>query len=71
MKVLVNHELCQGHARCYALAPELFELDDDGYIRPGDIDIPQVHQTLALRAVRACPECALALADDATAAMEG
>jgi len=71
MKVLVNHELCQGHARCYALAPEVFDLDDDGYIRPGDIDVPEAHEALALRAVRACPECALTLEGDTIAAAEG
>jgi ferredoxin len=26
----VNRERCQGHARCFALAPELFELDEWG-----------------------------------------
>ena len=30
MKVHVDQELCQGHGRCYALAPELFEPDDLG-----------------------------------------
>ena len=25
MRVEVNSDLCQGHNRCYALAPELFE----------------------------------------------
>ena len=26
--VRINAEKCQGHARCHALAPELFELGD-------------------------------------------
>ena len=30
MRVEVNTELCQGHNRCYALAPELFDVDDYG-----------------------------------------
>ena len=30
MRVEVNSELCQGHNRCYALAPELFDVDDYG-----------------------------------------
>ena len=30
MKVRVDDTLCQGHGRCYALAPELFEPDDIG-----------------------------------------
>ena len=30
MKVWVDAEKCQGHNRCYALAPELFDVDDYG-----------------------------------------
>ena len=31
MRVHVDPEKCQGHNRCYALAPELFDVDDLGY----------------------------------------
>ncbi len=31
MKVSVDSSKCQGHARCHALAPDAFDLDDDGY----------------------------------------
>ena len=31
MIVRVIAEKCQGHNRCYALAPELFDVDDLGY----------------------------------------
>ncbi len=30
MKIHVDAEKCQGHNRCYALAPELFDVDDYG-----------------------------------------
>lgn len=30
MRVRVDQEKCQGHGRCYALAPNLFESDDYG-----------------------------------------
>ena len=30
MKVSIEAEKCQGHNRCYALAPELFDVDDYG-----------------------------------------
>ena len=33
LKVGVDRARCQGHARCNALAPELFELDDLGNAR--------------------------------------
>ena len=30
MKIHVNPDKCQGHNRCYVLAPELFDCDQDG-----------------------------------------
>ena len=30
MKIRVDPDKCQGHARCYGLAPELFDVDDYG-----------------------------------------
>jgi ferredoxin len=31
MKVQIDPGLCQGHGRCYDLAPDLFGADDEGY----------------------------------------
>ena len=31
MRVRVDQEKCQGHNRCYALAPDVFDVDDLGY----------------------------------------
>ena len=31
MRVVVDREKCQGHNRCYALAPEVFDVDDLGF----------------------------------------
>ena len=30
MKIRVDPDKCQGHARCYGLAPEIFDVDDYG-----------------------------------------
>jgi len=32
MKIIVNSKACAGHARCNHVAPELYLLDDNGYI---------------------------------------
>ena len=64
MKIKVSHEKCAGHARCWALAPDIFELDDSGYILPNDIDVPEGQEQLAQRGVRSCPERALAIMAD-------
>ena len=29
--VSVDGSRCQGHARCFAFAPEVFDFDDEGY----------------------------------------
>jgi ferredoxin len=31
VKVQISSERCQGHGRCYDLAPDLFGADDEGY----------------------------------------
>ncbi len=31
MKITYDREACQGHNRCYVLAAELFDTDDEGY----------------------------------------
>lgn len=68
MRIQVKPNVCQGHARCYALAPQIFQLDDSGYILPDDIEVPEGQEALALRGVRSCPEKALVVADGPDAA---
>jgi ferredoxin len=64
MKIRVLNNKCQGHARCWTLAPEIYQLDDSGYILAGDIDVPPGKEQLAARGARACPERALEVITD-------
>ena len=60
MKVIIDAVKCQGHARCLALAPELFDTDDLGYgfvIADGEVLGDQERN--ARRAVSNCPEHAI------------
>lgn len=60
MKVHVDQELCQGHGRCYATAPDLFEPDDIGNGHEiGDGSVPAGSQDHARVAVANCPERAI------------
>jgi len=59
MRIIVHNAKCQGHARCWAQAPDIFELDDEGYILPGDINVAERDELLASRGARSCPERAL------------
>lgn len=60
MRVHVDQEKCQGHNRCYALAPELFDVDDLGYATEiGDGTVPAELEDKARLAVSNCPEHAI------------
>jgi ferredoxin len=65
MRVNLDTEKCQGHNRCYALAPELFDVDDYGTaVLLIDGDIPAELHEKARLAVANCPEYAITLEDD-------
>lgn len=61
MKLKVNSDLCQGHGRCYALAPELFDLDENGHAQALDIEIDESNKERANLARLNCPEGAISL----------
>jgi ferredoxin len=63
VKIVVDHERCQGHGRCYDLAPEIFDADDDGHVTvlTPDAQVTADAEPQALLAVRNCPERALSL----------
>jgi ferredoxin len=58
---------CQGHGRCYSLAPDLLESDDEGFvtIAGGDpIELSDDQRALADELVGTCPEGAIVVLDD-------
>ena len=62
-RVAVDRERCVGSGTCEALAPEVFEVDDDGVLvvhrsQPADGELGDVED-----AVQACPTRALSLAE--------
>ncbi|GAA0387276.1 ferredoxin [Microbispora corallina] len=60
MKVRIDPQRCQGHGRCYDLAPDLFGEDDEGYGQViGDGTVPQDQEHAARLAVSNCPERAI------------
>jgi ferredoxin len=65
MKVKVDSEKCQGHNRCYLLAPGLFKVDDYGYAKEkGDGTVPPDMKEKAELAVKNCPEKAIFIVED-------
>ena len=60
MKLRIDPERCQGHGRCYDLAPGLFGDDDEGYgMVLGDGVVPPDLERDARLAVANCPEQAI------------
>ena len=64
MRVTIDHERCQGHGRCFAIAPDLFESDELGNgLVVGDGTVPADRAAPAALAVANCPEGAVAIED--------
>jgi ferredoxin len=60
MKVSINEDLCEGHARCQAAAPEVFEVREDlSYVKPGMESVPEELRAKVERAARLCPRQAV------------
>jgi ferredoxin len=65
LKIRVDQEKCQGHARCKSLAPELFELDEFGNAHEiGDGTVPKGLEDTAWLAQTNCPEIAIDIIED-------
>ncbi len=65
MKIKYNRDACQGHNRCYMLAPELFDTDDEGYaILLVDGTVPPELEEKAQLAADNCPEYAIEVIAD-------
>jgi ferredoxin len=64
MKIKVDFDLCESNALCEAMAPEVFELDDDDYlVVKTDQTTPENIEDVK-RAVAACPRAAITLVED-------
>jgi ferredoxin len=61
MKINVDTDRCTGHGVCESLAPEIFEVGDDGIVHLLTTDLSE-HQRPSLEsAVAECPTQALRL----------
>jgi ferredoxin len=65
-KVRVDSEKCQGHNRCYAMAPGMFKVDEYGYATAQGEGLleDQDDVELAERAVENCPERAIFIIEE-------
>jgi ferredoxin len=62
VKVKVDVDRCQGHGRCYAVAPEVYAMDDVGYGKEiGDGTVPAGLEAKAQLGADNCPEQAITI----------
>jgi ferredoxin len=61
MKIVVDKKLCSGHARCNAVAGDVYELDDDGYCAITELEVPAELEASAIKGAEACPERAISI----------
>ena len=65
LRIRVDPEKCQGHNRCKALAPALFELNEFGNASAAnDGWVPADAVELARLAIDNCPEFAIEVVED-------
>ncbi|TQC44510.1 ferredoxin [Rhodococcus sp. WS4] len=69
MRISIDRELCEGNAVCEALAPLVFDLDENDQarvlaeaLRP-DGEVSVDHRALVERAVEGCPRLAISVTD--------
>ena len=62
MRIEIDNDRCTGHGRCYALAPEVFEPDNEGHsIVLCEEEVPPEYEAKARLGVDNCPEQAIAI----------
>ncbi len=61
MKAIVDHSLCEGHAKCMDNVPEVFEVRDDDRSYTLLDEIPEELRAKVARAVQVCPRAAIRL----------
>ena len=60
MKLVLDPDACQGYGLCQNVAPDLIDLDDDGYAELfGDGSVPGGQDVTAHQAAAMCPAQAL------------
>lgn len=61
MRIVVDTGMCSGHARCHATAPQVYDLDELGYVDLRSAEVAPADEAAARRGAQACPERALSV----------
>ncbi|MCU0310867.1 MAG: ferredoxin [Acidimicrobiales bacterium] len=63
MRVEFDADACTGHGRCYAIGPEFYDADDDGYCVDPTGTVPAGLEAAARRGAENCPENAITIVE--------
>lgn len=64
MRAICDTALCQGHGRCEAMAPDVYTLDENGYLATEITEVPEGLEEQARLGAEACPEEAIRIVDE-------
>jgi ferredoxin len=63
MRVIIDPDRCDSTGLCAAIAPEVFEIDEQDELRIHTESLDQVDRQTLEQAARACPKLAITLGD--------
>ncbi|WP_330287176.1 ferredoxin [Streptomyces sp. NBC_00576] len=64
--IRVDAEVCQGYSLCHAMAPDVYEIDENtGFNGMGEFEVHERLRGPAARGAAACPERAITLLSEA------
>jgi ferredoxin len=64
MRVVIDELLCEGHALCMGIAPDIFHVGDDDLAQVLMDDVPESRRDDVANAVRSCPKQAISVEGD-------
>jgi len=64
VKVVVDFDECASNAVCMGIAPEVFEVRDDGFLYVLDEHPPESLRDKVHQAVNSCPTGAISIVED-------
>ena len=61
MKIVVDFDKCASNARCMKVAPDIFEVREDGFLYVLQEEPPEALRARVLEAAAACPNAAISV----------
>jgi ferredoxin len=62
-KIKIDWDLCESNAMCEALAPDVYEIDDDDNLQVHDDVVTDDNRALIEQTVASCPKSAISIVE--------